>query len=315
MSDVSQTAAERPPPLRPGDTVALIAPAGPAAAEAWESAVALLEGAGLRVWAAAAVRARRGYLAGGDAARAAALAAALAVGEVAALWAVRGGYGCTRLLPYVDASGLARRRPWLVGCSDISALHTLWGMHGVASLHAANLVSLASWSEDARAAVFAALMAPGGGPAARLLGRAVAGSWQGAVAGPLRGGNLTVLAALCGTPWQPSFAGAIALFEDVNEPPYRLDRALTQLRLAGALDGVLAVGVGQLTGAVVARDDADEAARVAAVVDALAPLQVPVVAHLPVGHAATSWPVTLGSPARLEADGSLVQSAPTGRQL
>jgi muramoyltetrapeptide carboxypeptidase len=128
----------------------------------------------------------------------------------------------------------------------------------------------------------------------------------GRAEGPLRGGNLAVLASLCGTPLQPSFRGAIVLLEDLNEPAYRLDRLCTQLLLAGAFAGAAGFVVGDL-----AVEGEDNDGRDEAVGERLATLGVPVVLGAPFGHAGRNQPVALGVPHAVDAgEGVLVQSEP-----
>jgi muramoyltetrapeptide carboxypeptidase len=128
----------------------------------------------------------------------------------------------------------------------------------------------------------------------------------GRAEGPLRGGNLAVLASLCGTPLQPSFRGAIVLLEDLNEPPYRLDRLCTQLVLSGAFEGAVGFVVGDLAAEGEENDGRDEA-----VAERLSTLGVPVVLGGPFGHAGRNQPVAFGIPHTLDADeGALVQIDP-----
>src|SRR5690606_31276000 len=115
----------------------------------------------------------------------------------------------------------------------------------------------------------------------------------GVAEGPLAGGNLALLAALCGTPFAPVARGAILVVEDVGEPAYRIDRAWTQLLLAGGLDGVVGIAFGRFTEC--GDDVPDLIGRVAA------SLGVPAVAGLPIGHEDDNWTIPLGVRARLDA--------------
>lgn len=245
----------RPPRLRPGSTVGICAPAGWSKPQRLAEGIAALQAAGLRVKVGRSVFARDGYLAGGDASRAADLNALIADPEVTAVLCARGGYGATRLLPELDLDPLAANPKPVAGFSDITALHLAWARAGVVSLHApvaeadpgdpvaaANLARLLAFLQDGSAP--GVLTQPEGAPPLRTL-------VSGRAAGVLRGGNLSLLAATCGTPWQLDGQGAILLLEDVGEAPYRIDRMLTQLDQAGALQGVAAVVVGELQGCAV----------------------------------------------------------------
>ncbi len=132
---------------------------------------------------------------------------------------------------------------------------------------------------------------------------------KGRAEAPLAGGNLASLASMCGTPLQPSFRDCIVLLEDLNEPPYRLDRLLTQLLLSGALDQVRGFVIGDLTA-----PEEDPANREETVAERLSALNVPVVFGAPFGHAGRNQPVAFGCAHALDADkGELIQlEPPTG---
>ncbi len=132
----------------------------------------------------------------------------------------------------------------------------------------------------------------------------------GRAEGPLAGGNLATLASMCGTPLQPSFQKAIVLLEDLNEPPYRLDRLVTQLLLSGALDGAVGFVIGDLSA-----PGEDPAGREEAVAERLKRTGVPVVFGAPFGHADRNQPVAFGCAHALDADkGVLTQlESPTAR--
>ena len=300
MSALRPTPAlRRPPPLRPGDAVHLVAPAGRYDPTALARGVAVLEAAGLRPRAPAPMVPFEVY-AGDDAARADALRSALDDDACAAVWTVRGGSGTARLLPHVEATlarALGRRGRWLVGFSDVTALHARFAAHGWQSLHAANVVNLADWHPKARAHLFSAL-GLGAAPNPVHAGVVWAGPVPRQTGGWLVGGNLTVLASTLGCGVLPDWEGAVLVLEDVAEAPYRLDRALAQLVLAGALRGVRAVVWGQLT-------RCGDPARVQALVSAtLRPLGVPVVGGFAFGHEASSHALPLGAYASLESLGS-----------
>jgi muramoyltetrapeptide carboxypeptidase len=297
-----------PKRLQAGDVVRLIAPSGCFEPERFLAGVELLRRVGLVPRFDDGLLARRRYLAGDDERRSAELLAALADPEAKAVWAARGGYGATRLLPALPLDAVVRRRPWLVGFSDITALHCRWAQAGTASVHGANVTTLVSWSEPARQELFDLLMRPRpltyqGTP------RPLPEGASARVSGILLGGNLTVLGAMAGTGFLPSWHDAVVLLEDVGERPYRLDRMLTQLRQAGAFAGVRAVLVGQLAGC----EEPDATAGYTAlevIGDVLADLGVPIVGGLPVGHESSSRAVLLGGVASVDAGAGLVTVAP-----
>lgn len=252
----SAAAPVKPPRLRPGDTVGLIEPAGFTddifdLDLVKETIVAM----GLKPRPARHLVERFGYLAGKDEDRAADINAMFADPQVRAVFAVRGGWGCARLLPYLDFRTIRANPKLLIGFSDITALHLAFAARaGFVTIHGPNAAS--SWpgfSWDA----FRALAFDGATPTlANPVGREdrlvqrngrVRTFRGGRASGRLLGGNLTVLSTLMGTPWMPDFTGALLFIEDVGEAPYRIDRMLTQLALSGMLGKVAGVVFGQCT--------------------------------------------------------------------
>jgi muramoyltetrapeptide carboxypeptidase len=283
-----------PAPLRPGDAVRIVAPAGVFDQEKLLAGVACLSAAGLVPRYDDGIFAKARYLAGDDARRTEELRRALVDPEIKAVWTARGGFGATRIVTSFDPSRLMPTPRWLVGFSDTTALHALLARAGIASMHGPNVTTLPTWSEAARNETFA------------LLARPAKTTYQGSLrvpgaraSGTLLGGNLTVLAAMVGTAALPSFAGAIVLLEDVGERPYRLDRSLTQLVQAGAFAGARGFVIGQLTGCEEAVGNEWTALEV--ITDVLAPLGLPVLGGLPFGHEASARAVLLGVAAELDA--------------
>jgi muramoyltetrapeptide carboxypeptidase len=282
-----------PPPLAPGDVVRVVAPSGPFEPALFEAGLAVLRDRFRLVPRMRGdVGARRGYLAGDDARRAAEWAEAVADPEARAIWFARGGYGAMRILPAIDPAPLVAAPRWVVGFSDATAIHAALNRAGLATLHAPVITQLGRVTPAALDALGRTLF--GGGDPPALAGSAVIG--PGVARGVVLGGSLTLLAHLCGTPYLPSFEGAILCFEDVTERPYRLDRYLTQLRLSGALRGLRGVCVGHLTECDAVGQSGAEAVR-----EVVAQLGVPAIAGLPVGHEAENHPLVLGARARLEA--------------
>jgi muramoyltetrapeptide carboxypeptidase len=294
---VTAAAPTPPPALRPGDLVAVVAPAGPAEPARVAEGAALLTSWGLRVRPATDLGpAETTWLAGPDDARARAVTEAWCDPEVAAVWTVRGGVGCHRVVDLLDWPAMARAAQrhgprLLLGYSDVTALHQAVGARlGLGGLHAAGVASLPGLHPDAADDQRALLL---GETAPVLTGRTAVG---GRATGPLVGGNLTVLAAGLGAPGVLPAAGRVVLLEDVGEAPYRLDRAVTQLARSGWLDGCLGVAVGQLT-------DCGEPGLARDVLALrLRELGVPVVTDVPLGHEPDSRSVPLGAAVRLDGD-------------
>lgn len=253
---VAQPTIRKPRRLRRGDTVGLIKPAGFLADDleiqlVMEAVTAM----GLVPKAAPHLRSRFGYLAGPDKERAADINTMYADDSVRAVFAVRGGWGSARLLPYLDFDLIRANPKLLVGFSDTTALHLAFAARvGFATIHGPNAGS--SWSKLSWD-YFRRLAFYGEAPLYRnplaTEDRLVQRHWRtqtitpGKAQGRLLGGNLTVLASLLGTPYLPDFDGAILFLEDVDEAEYRIDRMLTQLSLAGVLRRVAGVAFGQCT--------------------------------------------------------------------
>ncbi|WP_248343087.1 S66 peptidase family protein [Anaeromyxobacter paludicola] len=294
----------RPSALAPGDVVRLVAPSSPFDRGAFEAGLGVLRELGLRPRFRDDVFARSGFLAGDDARRAAEWREACEDPEARAVWCVRGGYGAMRLLPGLDPTPLLARPKWVIGLSDVTALHAALNQAGLVTLHGPMVGQLARLPVAAREHLRDLLFGAG-----RAVVEASATVVPGTVEGPLRGGSLTLLSHLCGTPWQPRLAGAVLFLEDVGEKPYKLDRYLTHLALAGALEGVAGIAVGQLL-------DCDRAseppgASAAEVLRAHArALGVPAVEGIPAGHDDRNFALTLGAPARLVAPAAGEGGAP-----
>lgn len=244
------------PRLRPGDTIGLIEPASasddPFDLTLVEEAVRAM---GLVPKRAPNLAKRYGYLAGQDQERGSDITTMFADKDVRAIFAVRGGWGSARALPHVDWDVVRANPKFLLGFSDITALHMAIAAKGGAyTLHGPNAGS--AWGKSSLAS-FKEIAFDGGTP---LLvnppaneDRLVQRRWRtvkirgGKAQGRLLGGNLTVLTALAGTPYLPDFTGAILFLEDVDEAEYRIDRMLTQLGQAGVLKSLAGVVFGQCT--------------------------------------------------------------------
>jgi muramoyltetrapeptide carboxypeptidase len=293
----------RPPVLEPGDRVALVAPAGPVDDLKIETALERCRRLGFEAVPGASIRSRYGYLAGPDAHRARDLQAAVD-GDVAAIWALRGGYGTLRALRQVDLSRLRDRPRAFIGFSDNTAIHLAHLRLGLVSFHGPH-AGFEHFPAETEAAFRAVLMGDGAAGVLPMPAGSTAVTIVGGKAeGPLVGGNLAMLAAVCGTAYQPDARGAILFLEDVGEPLYRIDRMLQQLRLAGLLDGLAGVAIGEFTEMLdpVTAGAADGGASLEALLaETLAPLGVPVAMGLPFGHGVQNWTLPLGVRARLDA--------------
>lgn len=282
-----------PPALRPGAVVRIIAPSGPFDVELFERGVQWL-GERYEVQIAEGCLARNGFLAGPDELRRSSLEAALAA-PVDAIIAARGGYGATRIAHRVDWTQLQRSPKWLVGFSDVTALHLEALAVGVCSLHAENVAGLGRASAVAQDEWRLALEEPT--RAHSLSG--LSGWHSGAAEGPLCGGNLTVLFAVHAAGRLRLPRGAVLALEDITEAPYRVDRMLTALIIAGAFDGVAGVVLGDFTDCAAGTHGVPVEA---VLQERLAELRVPILAGLEFGHGARNRPLPFGQRARVDAN-------------
>ena len=288
-------------PLKPGDRVGLVAPAGPPVPQNLERAVSVLNGWGLVPVPGKHLldtHPRAGYLAGTDADRAADLQDAWCDDSLTAVFVVRGGYGVVRLLDLLDLPRLRAARPKpLVGSSDVTALHEYW----------ADNLGLATWftpmvatdafldDEAASTGVREALFTPFSG---RSVGSSTAQTLvPGTAQGRLTGGNLSLLVMTMGAHGKPkpSNAGRIGLLEDVTEDVYKIDGLLHTLLRAGWFDGLVGLALGSW------KDCGDIADVKALCEELLVPLGIPLVWELGFGHGEAAPSIPLGALATLEA--------------
>ena len=284
------------PPLESGAHVALVAPAGPL--QKPEELSRAQENARTFGWepvVGAHATEQTGYLAGHDRDRLNDINRALRDPKMDAIWCLRGGYGMMRILDGIDYEALSRKPKAIIGYSDITAFHAaVQRKCGLVTYHGPTArEELTEFSRDSmRRAVIGQTDSCGVAPNAREIN-------AGAAEGRLVGGNLAVLASLCGTPFAADLTDGILILEDINEPVYRIDRLLQQLRLSGALNGCKAIAFGECTNT---PDDADGAGRqFDQVLSELAHgLGIPCLAGIPVGHIAEQWTIPLGAMARLD---------------
>ena len=308
---------KKPAALKPGDTIAFVAPAGAVGGDLSriQSYAKQLESAGYKVRVTPGVEARRlRYLAGTDEERAAEVNAAFRDPEVRGVFAVRGGYGLTRIIDKLDYDALRKDPKVVTGFSDLTALHLACAAKArVVTFHSPLvLTSLdkttpdVAFANDAfRRAVFADRyskhefgypipVTTDGLKPAKLVG--------GTARGRLVGGNLSLIVATMGTPYAIQPKGNILFLEDVSEPPYRIDRYLSQLRLAGVLDQVAGVVLGQFTNEKSDRQPTDPTTTDEVLTEYFGKLKVPVLKNFPMGHVAQNATFPHGATAELDAD-------------
>ena len=292
-----------PPPLSAGDFVGVAAPAGYLSEhERYHQGCEILTQMGFQIYESEKRWPGHGYLADTDEARIEEFHRLWGNPQVKAIFALRGGFGCLRLLEYLDLELLRAHPKIFVGFSDITVLHNhIFDSTGIICLHGPGLATLNSSDQASRERLYHCLR---GDWNQRLRERIEIVRSADSVSGTLLGGNLSSLVTLLGTPWFPRLAGSILLLEDVNEPFYRLDRLLTQLWKSTEVDEVHGVILGQFCDDVVEpiekmRRNEFVWARVAELTSSR---PVPIWGNFPIGHCRKNLTVPLGAPAAMNSD-------------
>jgi muramoyltetrapeptide carboxypeptidase len=287
----------RPPRLAPGDPIRLVAPSGPVPREELEEGARILARRYRVRYDPATLFQAEGFLAGSDEHRASELNAALRDPQAKAVVMARGGYGLTRILPFIDAEALRTQPKALVGFSDGTALCAAAYQAGLASVHGPVVTQVPRLAEEDLQMLYGLLERPGQG----LLLEGLTSVIPGRAQGPLLGGNLEVFSRLLGTPYLPDPTGAVLFFEEIGERPYRVDRLLTHLDLAGVFSVCAAVICGEFLRC----DEPPESGKGGPTVqqvleERLGRLAVPVVFDAPIGHGTRNTPLPYGTLVELD---------------
>ncbi|WNC16148.1 LD-carboxypeptidase [Brevibacillus brevis] len=292
--------------LRAGDTIGVVATSSPATEEVLVKSIAVLESWGYKVKVSGTCRETYGgYLAGTPEQRAFELNAMFADDEVDGIMCMRGGYGAPQILSLLDYDCIAQNPKLFIGYSDITALHAAFGQQaGLATLHGPMATSdiahgLNDWSKQY---LMRAMTRPE--PLGQILnppGEELVCLVEGVASGPIVGGNLALVAALMGTPFQLDTRGKLLFLEDIDEEPYRIDRMLTQLALGGLFDDCAGVIIGTWT-------DCEPKKREGFTVwdvfqNIVIPFQKPTIWNVQIGHGTTNMALPLGVEATLDASG------------
>jgi len=301
----------KPDRLNYGDTIGIIAPASaPSDPKNIDRSVAVLERLGFKPKLAPNVRKRWGFLAGSDRDRASDLMKMFADRKVRAILCVRGGYGTSRLLPRLDYRIIHANPKIFIGYSDITSLHCAFLVKSnLVSFHGPMLNSdfVKKDVPDFTLQSFLKTLMQPSAPGSICDGykrKTITILRRGVVSGPLMGGNISLLCAVLGTPYQPCFKNQILFFEDLDERPYGFDRRLTQLLNAGLLQQVagIAIGVNVNCQDPKAKNSKEYRQTLQDVFrERLLPLKVPVVAGLPFGHIPLNATLPIGVRVTLDA--------------
>lgn len=283
-----------PEPVRPGDRVAVVAPSSPFGREEYLRGLAWLR-ARYELVVSGGIFSRDGYLAGTDDRRASELTAAMLRPDVKAIVAARGGYGATRMASGLPWADFARAPKWLVGFSDVTALHCLASAHGVRSVHGPHVTGLGWASPLDRTRFMRSFEKPFDSFQWTKLTRLRPGTARGVAFG----GNLTMLFTMAASGALRVPRGAVVMLEDVTERPYRVDRMLTALSEGGYFSGASALVFGGFTQC----DPGGDGVSVERVLaERASGLTIPVAAGAPFGHGERNEAFALGREVLLEGD-------------
>jgi len=234
--------------LKHGDTVALIAPGSSVHEDKIEKAKSNLLSLGLKVKEGKFIREKYGYTAGKDHERIADIHWAFGDKTIDGVWCVRGGYGCTRLLPHLDYNLIKKNPKILIGFSDITALHmAIYKKTGFTTFHGP--VGSSEFTPYTTSYLQKMLFSPINGQQIQHKdSNELITLSLGKAKGKLIGGNLTLISAMCGSDYLPSAKGKIVFLEDIDEKPYSVDRMLIQLEQAWDLNNAKGILLGEFAG-------------------------------------------------------------------
>jgi muramoyltetrapeptide carboxypeptidase len=304
----------KPKRLSPVDTVGLVLPATAAfEADEIQFAKEQMEAIGFKVVIGKHAFDKWGYFAGHDRDRADDINQMFADDQVDAVVCYTGGWGSPRVLPYLDYDLIKRKPKVLIGYSDITALlnavHKKTGLitfHGPVGGSTFDPFTLDNFRKVVMTAEPAGLLPTPSKKPNELIDRTnrILKIAPGKATGPLIGGNLTMIATLMGTPWQPDTTGAIVFLEDVHEEPYRIDRMLTTLALGNMFDKAAGIVFGRCSDCGIKGPSfsLEEILR-----DRFGGLAVPAISGLSFGHIEQKLVLPIGARATLDADGGTVR--------
>ena len=287
--------------LKPGNLLQVISPSGCLRElDAFKKGIEIWRSHGYEIELAPGYDEQWGYLAGTDESRSSQLTAAINNKNIRGILCSRGGYGASRLLENWQWSSITTPK-WLIGFSDITALLWTFSKMGFLCVHGPLLTTLAGEPQWSIQRLFDLVE---GRPLEPLKGN----GWGGGQAkGYLMPANLTVACHLLGTKYQADLSGTILALEDVNEAPYRIDRMLTQWRMAGVLQQVKGIALGRFSQCSPGRMTYTEFTVEEVLRDRLADLNIPIVSDLPFGHDSPNAALPVGVEVHLDGDEGILE--------
>lgn len=282
-----------PPRLHSGDTIGIAAPASPFDRNRFDQGVGVLESMGFRTFVPDDLFKKNGYLAGTDSHRADLVNRLFADSSIQAIACARGGFGSLRMLSLLDFQTIVEKPKIFIGFSDISAvLSALYTRCGLVTFHGPTVASLGDVTPETQEAMRLAITSEL--PPEIWLQNGIT-LRPGLASAPVLCGNLTTLCHLLGTPFEPSLKGHILVLEDRGEMGYRIDRMLTQMKIAGCFDGIAGLALGSF-------EACGPINEIFEIVDNIFDgYSIPILAGLDVGHGRSNLTIPLGIDATLDA--------------
>lgn len=296
-----------PPRLKKGDKIGICAPAGPIKdLNEVHEFTSVLKNLGFRVKVGENVADQHGYFSADDQARAHDFMSLIEDEEVDGVFAIRGGWGCARMLQYLDFDVIGRNPKVILGFSDVTTLlNAITAKTGIVTFHGPSGNS--SWNDYSVSYLQKTVMevrrveyrntSPADAP--------IITYQSGKASGQLYGGNLSVIASLIGSKYLPDWKGKILFLEDVNEEPYRIDRMLTQLDLAGVFDSVAGIVLGGFR-----KCEAEEPDRSFTLIEVFeqhfSKRTYPIFYGAQIGHLENKFTIPVGQVAEIDADAGTI---------
>ncbi len=286
-----------PPALHPGDTVAIVSPAGYIDPQYVVNAKQIIKQWGLHVVVGSHTLGKSGRFSGTITERLQDLQYTLDNPDIKAVFCSRGGYGVVHLLHSLRFNAIWNAPKWIIGYSDITALHASMQLHNIASIHAPMCRHLSEEGEDKSVLYLKEILF---GDLPRYLIPSHPLNRRGRSCGTLRGGNLSVLSGLCGTPYDIPVNDTILFIEDIGEKPYQIERMFYNLKLSGVLNMLSGLIIGRFTEY---EEDPGMPANIEQVIlNLVAEYNYPVCFGFPVGHVKENYPLVCGASVSLEVD-------------
>ncbi|MDR1370591.1 MAG: LD-carboxypeptidase [Dysgonamonadaceae bacterium] len=291
-----------PNALRPGDRISIIAPSGVVEPGYVEKTRKIFENWGLQVILGEHLFKKYGRFAGTASERLHDLQNSLDDPDIQAVFFARGGYGTVDILDRISLDKFKQNPKWLIGFSDITILHSLISGAGICSLHAPMSAHLAEEGENELSALYLKKILFGEKPEYRIGDHDL--NRNGSCSGYIRGGNLSILSGLRGTPYDLLTENTILFLEDIDEQAYHIDRMMQNLKLGGILEKISGLIIGRFSGC---HDDPQMNCTIyESIFHLVERYDYPVCFDFPVGHVNTNYPLIENGKAQLNVENSNV---------